>query len=47
MVNSGGFHVRTANDGWTIYTADKRPSAHFEHTVIIDDNKPVILTYFE
>ncbi len=47
MVNSGTFHVRTANDGWTIYTADKRPSAHFEHTVIIDDKKPVVLTYFD
>lgn len=47
MVNSGTFHVRTSNDGWTIYTADKRPSAHFEHTVIIEEDKPIILTYFE
>ena len=47
MVNSGSFHVRTGNDGWTIYTADKRPSAHFEHTVVINDDKPLVLTYFE
>lgn len=31
-------------DGWTVTTADKSPAAHFEHTVIVQDNKPLILT---
>lgn len=31
-------------DGWTVVTADKSPAAHFEHTVIVQDNKPLILT---
>ncbi len=44
MVNMGMFHVHTASDGWTIYTADGKPSAHFEHTVVIDGDTPQILT---
>ena len=44
MVNTGLFHVHTASDGWTIYTADGKPAAHFEHTVVIDGDKPRILT---
>lgn len=44
MVNMGLFHVHTANDGWTIFTADGKPAAHFEHTVLIDGNTPRILT---
>lgn len=44
MVNSGSYQVFTGDDGWTIYTADNQPSAHFEHTVMVDENKPVILT---
>jgi len=44
MVHAGTYHVRTAPDGWTVYTADKKPAAHFEHTVIVDDGKPIILT---
>lgn len=47
MVNMGTFHVHTASDGWTIYTADGMPSAHFEHTVVIDGGKPIILTALE
>lgn len=31
-------------DGWTVTTKDKSPAAHFEHTVIVQDNKPLILT---
>ncbi|MBX7153785.1 MAG: type I methionyl aminopeptidase [Candidatus Kapaibacterium sp.] len=46
MVNVGTFQVRVANDGWTIVTADRKPSAHFEHTIMVDDGKPVVLTYF-
>lgn len=47
MVNAGTFHVHTASDGWTIYTADGKPSAHFEHTVVIDGKTPRILTMME
>lgn len=44
MVNMGSFHVHTASDGWTVYAADGRPSAHFEHTVLIDGKTARILT---
>jgi methionyl aminopeptidase len=35
MVNVGGWKVKTLSDGWTVVTADGKPSAHFEHTVVI------------
>ena len=44
MVHAGKFQVKTAQDGWTVYTADKSPAAHFEHTIIVNDGKPIILT---
>jgi len=44
MVNAGDFFVKTASDGWTVLTADSRPSAHFEHTILVSNNKPEILT---
>ncbi len=44
MVNAGNYHVNTASDGWTILTADGSPSAHFEHTILINNYKPEILT---
>jgi methionyl aminopeptidase len=44
MVHAGEKAVRTAADGWTVYTADRSPAAHFEHTVIVDDEKPIIMT---
>jgi methionyl aminopeptidase len=44
MVNAGGPAVRTLEDKWTAVTADGRPSAHFEHTVAITKDGPVILT---
>lgn len=44
MVNSGGYRVRIDSDGWTIRTADRSPSAHFEHTILVTDNTPEILT---
>ncbi len=47
MVNMGLFHVHTASDGWTVYTADGKPSAHFEHTVVIDGSTPRILTLMD
>ncbi|MFI5236829.1 MAG: type I methionyl aminopeptidase [Ignavibacteriales bacterium] len=44
MVNTGGYEVSTSTDGWTVITADGSPSAHFEHTILILDNSPEILT---
>jgi methionyl aminopeptidase len=44
MVNLGGPGVVQAKDGWTVSTADGSPSAHFEHTVAITENGPVVLT---
>jgi methionyl aminopeptidase len=44
MVNYGDFEIRVEKNGWTITTKDRKPSAHFEHTVLITDNGPEILT---
>jgi methionyl aminopeptidase len=44
MVNMGGSAVNVLGDGWTVRTADDRPSAHFEHTVAICEDGPEILT---
>jgi len=44
MVNMGSFEVETLEDGWTVRTADGLPSAHFEHTVAITSEGPVVLT---
>jgi methionyl aminopeptidase len=44
MVNTGGYKVVTDSDGWTILTADGSPSAHFEHTILVNGNSPEILT---
>ncbi|MCK4812617.1 MAG: type I methionyl aminopeptidase [Candidatus Marinimicrobia bacterium] len=44
MVNMGKAGVSTVSDGWTIVTHDRKPSAHFEHTLAITKEGPVILT---
>jgi len=44
MINRGTRSVVQENDGWTIRTSDRKPSAHFEHTVAILENGPEILT---
>ena len=44
MINAGKKEVYTSDDGWTIYTVDGQPSAHFEHTVAITDSGPRILS---
>lgn len=44
MLNVGGWKIRTLSDGWTVITADKSLSCHFEHTVLITEGEPVILT---
>jgi len=44
MINIGTHRVNVASDGWTILTADKKASAHFEHTIAIINDKPEILS---
>ncbi|MBL8060224.1 MAG: type I methionyl aminopeptidase [Chthonomonas sp.] len=44
MVNLGTWKVKTKSDGWTMVSADGRPSAHFEHTVAITKSGAEILT---
>ncbi|HEY4417654.1 MAG TPA: type I methionyl aminopeptidase, partial [Verrucomicrobiae bacterium] len=45
MVNVGLAGVKILNDGWTVVTQDGSLSAHFEHTVLITDAEPEILTW--
>ncbi|MBR9997377.1 MAG: type I methionyl aminopeptidase [Cyclobacteriaceae bacterium] len=47
MINQGTKNVKQLKDGWTIVTTDGRPSAHFEHDVVVRDNQAEILTTFE
>jgi methionyl aminopeptidase len=44
MVNAGGYEVKTLEDGWTTETKDGSLSAHFEHTIAITEDGPVILS---
>ena len=44
MVNAGVGAVRILEDGWTVITEDRKPSAHFEHTVLVTEGEPEILT---
>ncbi|MFL5760520.1 MAG: type I methionyl aminopeptidase [Thermomicrobiales bacterium] len=44
MLTTGGDETRTLEDGWTVITADGSLAAHFEHTVVVTENEPEILT---
>ncbi|GIX05988.1 MAG: methionine aminopeptidase [Candidatus Poribacteria bacterium] len=44
MVNMGTYRVEVLEDGWTVVTADRKPSAHFEHTVVVLSDGCEILT---
>ncbi|MGA2915914.1 MAG: type I methionyl aminopeptidase [Sedimentisphaerales bacterium] len=44
MVNMGSSSVITLNDGWTVVTKDRKPSAHFEHTIAITETGCEVLT---
>ena len=44
MVNAGRYHVKTLADGWTIVSIDGLKSAHYEHTIAITEDEPLILT---
>jgi methionyl aminopeptidase len=47
MINMGTHRIKQLKDGWTILTADGKPSAHFEHNVALIDGKPELLSTFE
>ena len=44
MVNMGTHKVKVMRDGWTVITNDKKPSAHFEHSIAVTENGPLILS---
>ena len=44
MVNMGTAGVRVLDDEWTVVTLDGKPSAHYEHTILITDDEPELLT---
>jgi methionyl aminopeptidase len=47
MINMGTKNIKQLKDGWTILTADGKPSAHFEHNVAIIDGNPELLSTFK
>ena len=46
MINAGKSRVKFWDDGWTVSTADKKPSCHYEHTVAVNKGKADILSTF-
>ncbi len=44
IIAAGSGRTIVANDGWTVRTADRRPSAHYEHTLVITKGQPILLT---
>jgi methionyl aminopeptidase len=44
MINMGTGKTRILEDKWTVVTTDRRPSAHFEHVVLVTTDEPEILT---
>ena len=44
MINAGRYQVKTLADGWTIVTVDGKKSAHYEHTIAITNDEPIILS---
>lgn len=44
MVNEGAYQVKILEDGWTSVTIDGKKSSHYEHTIVITDDEPSILT---
>ncbi len=47
MINMGTKNIRQLKDGWTVLTADNKPSAHFEHDVALVNGKPQLLSTFK
>src|SRR6185312_1247664 len=44
IIAAGSGRAVVASDGWTVRTADRRASAHFEHTLVITQGEPILLT---
>jgi len=44
MIAMGGYQIRVLEDDWTAIMRDKKPAAHFEHTILVTENGPDILT---
>ena len=44
MLNLGCDEVTVLEDEWTVVTNDNKPSAHFEHTILVTEDEPVLLT---
>ena len=44
MLNMGGWKMKTLEDGWTVVTEDRSLSCHFEHTLLIKEGEPEVLT---
>lgn len=44
MVNVGGWETEVLDDGWTVVTADRSLSAHYEHSIAVTDGDPLVLT---
>ncbi len=47
MINMGTHKIMQLDDGWTIVTADKKPSAHYEHNVAVINGQPEVLSTFQ
>jgi methionyl aminopeptidase len=47
MINLGRRHIQHMSDGWTILTKDRKPSAHYEHTIAIGKEKVDVLSTFD
>lgn len=47
MINLGSRHIQYMSDGWTILTKDRKPSAHYEHTIAIGKEKVDVLSTFD
>ena len=44
IIAAGSGRAVVAKDGWTVRTADRRPSAHYEHTLVVTRREPILLT---
>jgi methionyl aminopeptidase len=44
MVNAGDWRTEVLDDDWTVVTADRALSAHYEHTIVITGDEPEVLT---
>ncbi|MGC8765572.1 MAG: type I methionyl aminopeptidase [Brevinematia bacterium] len=44
MITLGTYRVKTLSDGWTVVTLDGKPAAHWEHSIVVTDSEPIILS---